>query len=83
MEPDTTVKKKSIMMRKIGASVIFAAVSFFWLGFSYVFAANLFGDDIGKSPEEYELFVPVGYIGFVVWIIGAALFVRWLLKRQK
>lgn len=59
LEPDTTVKKKSIMMRKIGASVIFAAVSFFWLGFSYVFAANLFGDDIGKSPEEYELFVPV------------------------
>ena len=51
---DTSVKMKFKLIWKIGASVIFAMASFFWLGFSYVFAANQFGDDIGKSLEEYE-----------------------------
>ncbi|MBQ8724729.1 MAG: hypothetical protein IJY74_03545 [Oscillospiraceae bacterium] len=60
-----------ILIKKIIISIIYSIVSVFWLFLSTLFVSAIWLESTGtKEWSEDAMFIPIGIIMFIIWVIS-------------
>mgnify|MGYP003593101979 CR=1 FL=1 len=71
-------------MRQAFKSITYIICSICWLFFSIIFVSPLWLDSAGtNSWKEDSMFIPIGFIMMIVWIISLIIFIVSFRNKKK
>ena len=78
------IAKEILYMKKAFISIIYIIFSIGWLFFSIIFVSPLWLDFAGtNSWKEDSMFIPIGFIMMIVWIISLIIFIVSFRNKKK